>query len=138
MDEIDRMKQDEIAGIQQSDNEERKRIHESIHQAEIKKASILFMVTGTIIEIIITLVVLFGLYILAAYLIFKVFGIKSPVAFQIMYPLIFIGGIVLGFFLYKQVMRWSIKKFHLEKKLKSEIIEHYLSRRESLERKMKE
>jgi hypothetical protein len=101
-----------------------------IKRSELKRNSTIFMIAASVVEIIVTLIIMFGLYILAAWLIYKVFRSTSPVPFQIAYPLIFILGMILGFFVYKRIMRFGIDKFKLENKLQSGIIDHYLTRKE--------
>jgi uncharacterized membrane protein len=101
-----------------------------IKQSEQKHRSTIFMIVASIIEIIVTLIIMVGLYIFAAWLIYKVFKSVSPVPFQIAYPLIFILGMVLGFIIYKRIVRFGIDKFNLKDKLQPDIIDHYLTRKE--------
>jgi uncharacterized membrane protein len=101
-----------------------------VRQSEMKHNSVLFMITASVVEIIVTLAIMVVLYILAAWLIYKVFKSSSPLPFQIVYPLIFIAGMILGFIVYKKIMRFGIDKFKLNDKIRSDIIDHYLTRKE--------
>lgn len=101
-----------------------------IKKTELKHRSTIFMIVASVVEIIVTLVIMVGLYILAAWLIYKVFKSASPLPFQIAYPLIFILGMILGFIVYKRIMRFGIDKFNLRDKLQPDIVDHYLTRKE--------
>lgn len=102
----------------------------AMKKAELKRNSMIFMIAASVVEIILTLVLMIGLYVLAAWLIYRVLKISSPLPFQIAYPLVFILGMILGFILYKLVMRWAIDKFHLRGKIQPDIVDHYLTRKE--------
>ncbi|MCK9169671.1 MAG: hypothetical protein M0P01_04590 [Treponema sp.] len=101
-----------------------------VKRSEQKRRSTIFMIVASVIEIAVTLIIMVGLYIFAAWLIYKVLKSTSPVPFQIAYPLIFILGMVLGFIVYKRIMRFGIDKFNLKDTLQPDIIDHYLTRKE--------
>ena len=59
----------------------------------------------------------------------SIFNPESPtiqIIFQISTIVIFIGSLVLGFLLYKKLIRWVIVKFNLKEKLMDDVIIHYI------------
>ncbi len=108
--------------------EREKRKQEKIKWQAKKRASTLFMICTSVFEILITLIVILLLFVLSAFLVFRVFnanGETGQLVFEILSIIIFIGGMILGYFLYKIIARASIKKFHLEDKLLDEVLLHY-------------
>ncbi|HAH60879.1 MAG TPA: hypothetical protein DCL73_02130 [Treponema sp.] len=124
------MEENETAQHGFEDAEEKAKRAAFIKKTEMKHRSTIFMIVASVVEIIVTLVIMVGLYILAAWLIYKVFKSASPLPFQIAYPLIFILGMILGFIVYKRIMRFGIDKFNLRDKLRPDIADHYLTRKE--------
>jgi hypothetical protein len=124
------MENDEhISGGTEYSDEKAKR-EAFVKRADMKRRSTIFMIVASVVEIIVTLVIMICLYIVAAWLIYKVFKSTSAIPFQIAYPLIFILGMVFGFMVYKKIMRFGIDKFNLRGKLQADIIDHYLTRKE--------
>ncbi|MBR1638545.1 MAG: hypothetical protein IJ688_04075 [Treponema sp.] len=102
---------------------------EQIEYRNRKKTSTIFMLAASAFEIIETLVIIIALFVLMSFLVFKVLDANQPwvqLLFQISLIVIFIGGIVLGFFIYKKVMKWAIKKFKLEDILLDDVKRHYI------------
>ncbi|MFA6857388.1 MAG: hypothetical protein WCR31_09280 [Treponema sp.] len=124
------MKENETIGSDFEAADEKTKRAAFVKRSEQKHRSTIFMIIASVVEIIVTLIIMVGLYIFTAWLIYKVFKSTSPVPFQIAYPLIFIFGMVLGFIVYKRIIRFGIDKFHLKDKIRPDIIDHYLTRKE--------
>ncbi len=91
----------------------------------------LFLFFGSVFEIIETLAVILLLFIFFSLLIFKVFHLPESVArtvFQFSTIVSFIGGLFLGFMIYKTCARLVIEKFNLTDKLSNEVLGHYAKR----------
>lgn len=96
-----------------------------------KRNSRLFLFFGSIFEIIETIAVVFLLFIFFALLIFRVFNLPDQAAstvFQFCTIVSFLGGLFLGFMIYKAVANFVIEKFNLTDKLTNEILGHYSKR----------
>lgn len=107
-----------------------RRKKESVEWRNKKRTSSTFTVLLTLFEIFITLVIMIGLFLLVAFFLFRVFKIDPniqsvQVGFEISMVVIFFGSLVLGFFCYKALARWAIKKFQLEDKLTDDVLLHY-------------
>lgn len=106
-----------------------KRKKEQIEFRNKKRTSNIFMFFATIFEIIETLLLIVLLYIGLVVLISKLFTPDSQVAatiFQIGTVVIFIGGMILGFLIYKKAIVFVIKKMKLEDKLSEDVLSHYI------------
>lgn len=113
------------------DDEEKKRRKELAVQMRTKrKNSTIFMLATTIIEIIVSLAAILVLFCVSAFLIFKVFNAGNSklgaIIFEVLTIASFIGGMIIGFFLYKACARWIIKQFKLENKLSDDVLMHYI------------
>ena len=101
-----------------------------------KKFSTMFTLTSSIFEIIETIIIMFVLFIGTAFVMFKLLGLDSERAqtvFAILMFVIFFGGLVAGFFVYKAAVRFVVKKFKLKSKLSDEILTHYFKDEEIAE-----
>ena len=106
-----------------------KRKKEQIEFRNKKRTSSIFMFFATIFEIIETLLLIILAYIALVFIISRVFPADSKVAgtiFQIGTVVIFIGGMILGFLIYKKVVVFAIKKMKLEDKLSDDVLNHYI------------
>lgn len=113
-----------------------KRKKEAIEIREKKRKSAVFMFFASLFEIIETLIIVILLFLLTMFLCFKVFKLNENQELQqMLLPalmfFVFIGGMILGFIVYKKVVRWAIKKFKLEDKLSEEVLYHYRSKEEN-------
>lgn len=109
--------------------EQERRKKDQIEYRNKKRFSTLFLTLGSIFEIIETLIIIFAGVILSSLLIFRVFHLptdQSSIVFSIVLIAIFIGGLVLGFIIYKKVVGWVIRKFNLQEKLNDEVVSHYV------------
>jgi len=110
-----------------------KRKREQVAFRTKKRNSVRFMLFSSIFEIIETVLIMFVMFIVAAFFMFKVFKATGPAGqtvFQILLIVIFLGGMVAGFFVYKACARWYIKKFKLFDKLNDDVLIHYFKEEE--------
>lgn len=99
---------------------------ESIAWRNKKRTTSLFTFAMSIVEIIVTLLVILGLFLLSAKIIFS-FG-QDQLQQKIFFAtcvVVFFGGMFIGFVLYKIIARASIKWFKLEDKLTDEALSHF-------------
>ena len=113
----------------ESDNSEREELKKlEIERRNKSRNSRWFLLLGSLFEIVETLLVILGLFILFSFLIFKVFNLPEEAAktiYQYSTIVSFLGGLFLGFVIYKRCARFVIEKFHLEDKLSNEVLGHY-------------
>ena len=113
----------------QIDQEEKEaRYKAELDLREKKRNSRLFIFFGSIFEIVETLLVILGLFLLFSFLIFRVFNLPEEAAktiFQASTIISFIGGLFLGFVIYKNCANFVIEKFNLTDKLTGEVLSHY-------------
>ena len=96
-----------------------------------KRNSRLFVFFGSIFEIVETLGVIVLLWIFFSFLIFRAFNLPetiAPTVFQFSTIVSFIGGLFLGFMIYKACANFVIEKFKLTDKLSNEVLGHYSKR----------
>lgn len=119
---------------QELDEEEKaRRKADVIKRRKLNKNSRLFMVGMSIFEIIVTLAIIIVLFLALAFVMFRLFKATGPAAqivFEVLSIIIFIGGMVLGFFVYKAFAKWVIKKYNLYEKINKDVLEHYKSKEE--------
>lgn len=106
-----------------------------------KRNSNIFLFFGTIFEIIETFVVILLLFIGVVFLASRILPMTSQAAqhvYPILFIVIFIGGMVLGFKIYKRAVVFVIKKFDLEDKLTDDVLSHYCSdQKDQVEKELK-
>ena len=108
-----------------------------IERRNKSRNSRIFLLCGSLFEIVETLAVILGLFILFSVLIFKVFNLPEEAAktiYQYSTIVSFLGGLFLGFIIYKRCARFVIEKFHLEDKLSNEVLGHYAKRDKNAEK----
>ena len=122
----------------EADNAEREELKKrEIERRNKSRNSRLFLFFGSLFEIVETLLVILGLFILFSFLIFKVFNLPEEAAktiYQYSTIVSFLGGLFLGFVIYKRCARFVIEKFHLEDKLSNEVLGHYAKRDKAAEK----
>ena len=122
----------------ESEQEEKERLKKlEIERRNKSRNSRTFLILGSAFEIIETLLVILGLFILFSFLIFKVFNLPEEAAktiYQYSTIVSFLGGLFLGFVIYKRCARFVIEKFHLEDKLSNEVLGHYAKRDKAAEK----
>ena len=115
------------------EKEKERRKKDQIEYRTKQKTSNIFLFFGTIFEIIITLTIVMALVLLEAIIILKWMNLPDNVkgnVFQFVSVAGLIGGIVLGFMTYKALGRLVIKKFHLEDKLREDVLNQFKTRKE--------
>lgn len=118
------------------EQEKARRKKEQVEWRTKKNTSNMFMFLTTLVNIAISIVLMIVLTLAASFVLFRVFDPNSTavqVAFPIMMIAIFIGSMILGFFLYKKVARFAIKKFKLGDKLLDDVLNHYKTKKQTLE-----
>ena len=118
--------------MSQADEEERQaRIKQELELRAKKRNSRLFLFFGSVFEIVETLLVITALFVFFSFLIFKVFSLPENAAktiFQGATIIAFIGGLFLGFMIYRTCANFVIVKFKLHDKLTNEVLGHYSKR----------
>ncbi len=120
--------------MEELDEEEKRRRKEQIEYRNKKRNSNLFTFIATIFEIIETAAIVFFFLILSIIIIDKI-NVSEKLQSIISSVLLiasFFGGLVLGFFIFKKLMGFVIRKFKLEDKLLDSITVHYLKSKEDL------
>ena len=117
-----------------TDEEKAERLERQKKELELrakKRNSRLFVFFGSIFEIVETLGVIVLLWIFFSFLIFRAFNLPetiAPTVFQFSTIVSFIGGLFLGFMIYKACANFVIEKFKLTDKLSNEVLGHYSKR----------
>ena len=123
----------------QIDQEEKEnRFKAELALREKKRNSRLFIFIGSIFEIVETLLVIVGLFVFFSFLIFKVFKLPEEAArmiFQVSTIISFVGGLFLGFVIYRTCANFVIEKFNLSDKLTGEVLSHYSKKVRMAEKK---
>lgn len=118
------------------EQEREKHKREQIEFRTRKRNTTRFQIFASLFEIVETFLIMIILLILASVICFGVFhigdnpngvGIK---VFQAILVLIFLGGMVLGFIIYKKAVRWYIIKFKKKDKLNKDLLIHYFKEEE--------
>lgn len=91
-----------------------------------KMFTVLFTIISTIVNILLTLCVIVLLIILSTLVMGRILGLEDPNVYTVVWMLSFLGGMVLGMFLFVRLTGWVIKKFNLEKKLDPKIVGKYV------------
>jgi len=110
---------------------------EELERRRKTRNSRLFLFFGSVFEIVETLLVILALFVFFSLLIFKVFKLPEAATrtiFQFSTIVSFVGGLVLGFVIYKNCARFVIEKFKLADKLSNEVLGHYAKRDKKAEK----
>lgn len=110
--------------------EQERRKQAQIEFRNKKRYSAMFMFFACVFEIIETFIIIFVGIIVISFFMFKVFNADPEVygtLFSILLIVDLIGGLFLGFFIYKKVITWVIKKKNIKDKLSDDIINHYFT-----------
>ncbi|MCR5764709.1 MAG: hypothetical protein K6G09_01900 [Treponema sp.] len=120
------MIEEEMTPYEKEEKERQKQA--KIEYTKKKKFSAIFMTLACVFEIIETLIVMLLLLVGVAFLFTKVIHVEGKIYDTIMticMIVVFFGGLVLGFIIYKKLVTFVIKKFKLEDKLIDDVIIHY-------------
>ena len=129
--------------MEMTDEEREERLERQKKELELrakKRNSRIFLLLGSIFEIAETLAVILLLFIFFSFLIFRVFQLPEATArtvFQFCTIVSFLGGLFLGFMIYKTAANFIIEKFNLTDKLTNEILGHYSKRFKNAEKEAK-
>ena len=117
-----------------TDEEKAERLERQKKELELrakKRNSRLFLFIGSIFEIVETFVVITLLIVFFSFLVLRVFKLPEAATTTIMQfstVVSFIGGLFLGFIIYKNCANFVIEKFNLEDKLSNDVLGHYSKR----------
>lgn len=91
-----------------------------------KGNTILFTLISTVANIIMTLLIIMVLCLLSFVIMNFGFKIHNGQAYQIVWMACFLGGLVLGMFLFAKICGYVIEKFNLDKKMDAHVVGKYL------------
>ena len=95
---------------------------------EKKRFSTIFMLLASLFEIAESILVILVLFLLSSIFFLKILDQSNPTvqfAIEISTLFVFVGGIVIGFIIYKKTVSWFIRKMKWESKLSDEVLYHY-------------
>ena len=122
----------------EEEKEERElRMKKELEMRAKRRNSRIFLFFGTVFEIAETLAVILLLFIFFSFLIFTVFKLEENAArtiYQFSTIVSFLGGLFLGFIIYKTCANFVIEKFKLYDKLSNEVLGHYSKRYRAAEK----
>ncbi|MCR5254202.1 MAG: hypothetical protein K6C98_10890 [Treponema sp.] len=116
----------ENADLSPEEQERRKR--DKIEFRNKQRASNIFVLASTLIQIIETLIILCALLWADLMIMFKVIKIDNesgPTILQLSFFILFFVGLILGFFAYRFTMKFIITKFDLSNKILDSTLDHY-------------
>ena len=120
-------------------NEEEKARHkqQQVEYRNKKRFSSIFLFIATIFEIIETFIIILLLIIGSVAITAKFVDVNSALFSNILGIIIIVfslGGLVIGFIIYKKAMGWAINKFNLKDKLLDDVTSHYIKKNEEEEK----
>ena len=120
-------------------NEEEKARHkqQQVEYRNKKRFSSIFLFIATIFEIIETFIIILLLIIGSIALTTRFVDVNSALFSNILGIIIIVfslGGLVIGFIIYKKAMGWAINKFNLKDKLLDDVTSHYIKKDENEEK----
>ena len=120
-------------------NEEEKARHkqQQVEYRNKKRFSSIFLFIATIFEIIETFIIILLLIIGSIAITTRFVDVNSALFSNILGIIIIVfslGGLVIGFIIYKKAMGWAINKFNLKNKLLDDVTSHYIKKDENEEK----
>lgn len=120
-------------------NEEEKARHkqQQVEYRNKKRFSSFFLFIATIFEIIETFIIILLLIIGSIAITTRFVDVNSALFSNILGIIIIVfslGGLVIGFIIYKKAMGWAINKFNLKDKLLDDVTSHYIKKDENEEK----
>lgn len=120
-------------------NEEEKARHkqQQVEYRNKKRFSSIFLFIATIFEIIETFIIILLLIIGSIAVTTRFVDVNSALFSNILGIIIIVfslGGLVIGFIIYKKAMGWAINKFNLKDKLLDDVTSHYIKKDENEEK----
>lgn len=120
-------------------DEEEKARHkqEKIEYRNKKRFSSIFLFIATVFEIIETFLIILLLIIGSVAITTRFVDVNSALFSNILGIIIIVfslGGLIIGFIIYKKAMGWVINKFNLQDKLLEDVTSHYIKKNEEEEK----
>ena len=120
-------------------DEEEKARHkqEKIDYRNKKRFSSIFLFIATVFEIIETFLIILLLIIGSVAITTRFVDVNSALFSNILGIIIIVfslGGLIIGFIIYKKAMGWAINKFNLQDKLLEDVTSHYIKKNEEEEK----
>lgn len=120
-------------------DEEEKARHkqQQVEYRNKKRFSSIFLFIATIFEIIETFIIILLLIIGSVAITAKFVDVNSALFSNILGIIIIVfslGGLIIGFLIYKKAMGWAINKFNLKDKLLDDVTSHYIKKDENEEK----
>ena len=120
-------------------NEEEKARHkqQQVAYRNKKRFSSIFLFIATIFEIIETFLIILLLIIGSVAITTRFVDVNSALFSNILGIIIIVfslGGLIIGFIIYKKAMGWAINKFNLQDKLLEDVTSHYIKKNEEEEK----
>ena len=120
-------------------NEKEKARHkqQQVEYRNKKRFSSIFLFIATIFEIIETFIIILLLIIGSIAITTRFVDVNSTLFSNILGIIIIVfslGGLVIGFIIYKKAMGWAINKFNLKDKLLDDVTSHYIKKDENEEK----
>ena len=117
-------------------DEEEKARHkqQQVEYRNKKRFSSIFLFIATIFEIIETFIIILLLIIGSVAITAKFVDVNSALFSNILGIIIIVfslGGLIIGFLIYKKAMGWAINKFNLKDKLLDDVTSHYIKKDEN-------
>lgn len=112
-----------------SEDEKEKRKQQQIEYRNKKRFSSVFLFIATIFEIIESFLIILVLIVGAIAFVTRFVDVSSALFSNILGIIIIVfslGGLVIGFIIYKKAMGWAINKFNLKDKLLDDVTSHYI------------
>ena len=116
------------------DEEKARHKQQQIEYRNKKRFSSIFLFSATIFEIIETFLIILLLIIGSVAVTTRFVDVNSALFSNILGIILMVfslGGLVIGFIIYKKAMGWAIKKFNLKDKLLDDVTSHYIKKNEN-------
>lgn len=110
--------------LDEAEKERRKK--DAVEFRNKKKNSNLFLFLGSIFEIVVSLIIILGLFLFFLAVLSRILPASI---FEKVYPITtlisFFGGLFLGFMVYRKLAQFIIEKYNLKDKITDEVYKHY-------------
>lgn len=110
--------------LDEAEKERRKK--EAVEFRNRKRNSNLFLFLGSLFEIIVSLIIILGLFLFFLAVLSRILPANI---FEKVYPITtlisFFGGLFLGFMVYRKLAQFIIEKYNLKEKITDEVYKHY-------------
>ena len=120
-----------------NDEEKARHKQQQVEYRNKKRFSSIFLFIATIFEIIETFIIILLLIIGSIAITTRFVDVNSALFSNILGIIIIVfslGGLVIGFIIYKKAMGWAINKFNLKDKLLDDVTSHYIQKDENEEK----